>query len=106
MKKVIVAAMCVVMLFGTIATSYAEHGDWRGGIRERIHQAKERIERGVEHGTLTRHEARRLHEELDGIRAKIDRMKSDGDFGPREREQIHHDLNRLDRDITREKRGR
>jgi len=106
MKKVIFVAMCAIMLFGTVAIGYAEHGDWRGGIRERVHQAKERIERGVENGTLTRHDAKRLHEELDGIMGKIDRMKSDGDFGPREREQIHRDLNRLERDIAREKRGR
>ena len=104
MKKVIFAAMCAVMLFGTMAIVYAEHGDWRGGIRTRIHEAKHSIESGVQMGTLTRHDAKRLHEELDRIMDKIDRMKSEGEFSPREREHINHDLDRLDRDISREKR--
>ncbi len=58
MKKVILAMMFAVMLFGTIAIGHADRDDWHGGIRARIHEAHERIERGVERGSLTRHEAR------------------------------------------------
>jgi hypothetical protein len=104
MKKVMLAVMCAVMLFGTVAIGYAERGEWRGGIRTRIHEAKGRIDRGIERRTITRHEARRLQGELDRILDKIDRMKEDGYLSPREREKINHDLDRLDRDITREKR--
>jgi len=103
MKKVTIAVMVAAMLFGTIAISYAEREDWHGGIRTRIHEAQERIERGIERGTFTRHEARRLNEELDRILDKIDRMKSDGHLDMRERERINRDLDRLDRDIYREK---
>ena len=117
MKKLLFVLMCAVMLFGTTTTVNAEHGDrrgdgrdwrgdrgeWRGGIRSRIHDAKERIDRGIEHGSLTRHEARRLNRELDHILNKIDRMKSDGYLSERERERINRDLDRLDRDIRREK---
>ena len=104
MKKVTFVVMFAVMLFGTIAIGYAEHGDWHGGIRTRIHEANRRIERGIERGTLSRHEARRLKEELGSILDKIDRMKADGHLSQRERERINHELDRLDRDITREKR--
>ena len=103
MKKILFAGMCALMLFGMVAIGYAERGDWRGGIRTRIHDAKQRIERGIDHGTLTRHEARRLYDKLDNILDRIDRMKSDGHLSGRERDKINDDLDRLDRDIRREK---
>jgi septal ring factor EnvC (AmiA/AmiB activator) len=103
MKKMICAVICAVVVFGTIATGYAEQADWRGGIRFRIKDAKQKIERGVERGTLTRQEAGRLNDELGAILYKIDRMKADGQLSLGEREQINHDLDRLDRDIIREK---
>ncbi len=105
MKKMVFAMMFAIMLFATMATSYAERGDWHGGIRSRIIEDQERIERGVEHGSLTRHEARMLQRELGDILDKIDRMKADGRLDPREREIINRNLDRLDRDITREKRN-
>ncbi len=104
MKKGVLALMCAVVLFVTAATGYAGQKDWRGDIRARIREAKARIERGIEQGSLTRPEARRLHGELDGILDKIDRMKEDGHLSPRELEVINRDLDRLDRDIAREKR--
>ena len=104
MKKVIVAVICAVFVFGTIATGYAEQGDWRGGIRARIQEERQKIDRGIERGTLTRHEADRLNAELGTILDKIDRMRADGYLSPGERDQINNDLDRLDRDIAREKR--
>ena len=104
MKKVILAVMCAVVLFGTVAIVYAARGEWSGEIRTRIHDAKERIEQGIERGSLTRQEAKKLHRELDGILGKIDRMKDDGHLSPKERDIINRDLDRLDKHITREKR--
>ena len=103
MKKMMVFTMFAVMLFGTIATGYAEQGDWRGGIRSRIQESRQKIDRGVERGTLDRHEAGRLNAELGTILDKIDRMKADGQLSQGEREQINSDLTRLDRDIFKEK---
>ncbi len=62
-----------------------------------------RIERGIEHGSLTRHEANKLLGELHGIRERIDRMRDDGHLDPRERDIVHHDLDRLERHIALEK---
>jgi len=106
MKKAIVAIMFAVMLLGPAAIGHADRDDWRGGIRARIHEAHERIDRGIDRGSLTRPEARRLKEELNDILRKIDRMKDDGHLNHREREIISRDLDRLDRDITREKHDR
>jgi uncharacterized coiled-coil DUF342 family protein len=104
MKKLLLAVLFTVMMFGTIVTSHAYEGDWRGGIRTRIDTEYERIERGIERGTLTRHEARSLKEELDAILDKIEHLRSDGHLSRRERDEINHDLDRLHMDISREKR--
>jgi hypothetical protein len=103
MKKAFFALLCVIMLFGMAATGRADFGEWRGGIRERIHEAEERIDRGIERGALTQREAEMLHRELRTIFYKIDSMKEDGYLDGRERDIINHDLDRLDRDINREK---
>ena len=104
MKKVILAVICAVVLFGTIAVGYAARGEWRGEIRTRIIEAKANIERGIEQGSLTKKEARGLHGELEKIIQRIDRMKDDG-LSRREREKITKNLDRLDRNIAREKRN-
>jgi hypothetical protein len=104
MKKMAVAVILIVMSFGTIAVCDAREADRRGGIPDRIDVEYERIERGVERGALTRPEAHRLRGELKQILYKIDRMKRDGYLDPREREIINRKLDRLDRDITREKK--
>lgn len=78
--------------------------DWHGSIRERIREDHRRIERGFERGSLTRREARRLGAELDHILDKIDWLRRDGRLNRTEREVIHRDLDRLEREIRREKR--
>ena len=104
MKRVILAVICAAFVFGTIATGYAEQGDWRGGIRSRIQESKQKIDQGIAQGTLNRNEARRLNKELGRILNKIDRMKADGRLSQRDRDKINRDLDRLDRDIYKEKR--
>jgi septal ring factor EnvC (AmiA/AmiB activator) len=103
MKRVILVVICAVFVFGTLATGYAEQGDWRGGIRSRIQASKQKINQGVERGTLNRKEAGKLNNEFGKILNKIDRMKADGRISKREREKINRDLDRLDRDIFKEK---
>lgn len=103
MKRVLVAVMCAVFVFATLTAGYAEQGDWRGEIRVRIQESRQKIERGSERGTLNRQEVRRLNRELGTILSRIDRMKADGRLSHREREKTLRALDRLDRDIYREK---
>jgi len=103
MKRAILAVVCAVFVFGMITTGNAEQGDWRGGIRSRIQVSKQKIEQGIERGTLNRHEADKLNGELGAILNKIDRLKSDGYLSQGERDFINNDLDRLDRDIFKEK---
>jgi outer membrane murein-binding lipoprotein Lpp len=104
MKKMILAVICAVLVFGTITIGYAEQGDWRGGIRSRIQASKQKIEQGIDQGTLNKREARRLNKELGRILNKVDRMRADGRLSQGERNRINSDLDRLDRDIFKEKR--
>ncbi len=103
MKKMMLAVICAVFVFGTITTGYAEQGDWRGGIRSRIQVSKQKIDQGIERGTLNRYEADKLNAELGDILNKIDRMKADGYLSQSERDNINNNLDRLDRDIFKEK---
>lgn len=103
MKKMMLAVICAVFVFGTITTGYAEQGDWRGGIRSRIQESKQKIEQGIEQGTLNRYEADKLNTELGSILNQIDRMKADGYLSQGERDRINNNLDKLDRDIFKEK---
>ncbi len=83
----------------------ARRDEWRSSIRERIAKAERRIDRGVERGSLTRREAKRLRGELDDIRYQIDQMREDdGRLSRRERNRIHDRLDGLERRIREEKR--
>jgi len=116
MKRVTLLTMLAVMLFGALTISCvaepgrwqersdrSEQESWHGEIRDRIDEATRRIDRGIERGSLTRPEARRLNDELNGILGEISRMREDGHLDRRERERINRDLDRLDKDIDREK---
>jgi hypothetical protein len=105
MKKVLLAVMFATILFGAIGTGYAGQGDWRAEVRSRINKANHRIERGAERGSLTGPEAYRLKQELATILLKISYMKADGYLSQRERNKVNYDLDRLDREISREKRN-
>jgi hypothetical protein len=103
MKKVVFAVLFAAMLFGTMAIGHADRGGWRAEVRSRINAANHRIQRGAERGSLTQAEAFRLKQELGTILLKINYMKTDGHLSQRERNKINSDLDRLDRDIAREK---
>ena len=103
MRKAILAVICTVFVFGTIATGHAAQGDWRGEIRSRIQVSNHKIDQGVKRGSLTGPEAYRLKQELGTILLKINYMKADGYLNQRERNKINSELDKLDREIFREK---
>jgi hypothetical protein len=73
-------------------------------IATRIEAARGRINRNLESGSLSRGDARRLREQLDGIRDTEARMRRDGRLDHREREILDAKLDRLNREISAEKR--
>lgn len=104
MKKQVLSFVLSLLFLVTLATSYAYSGDWRSGIRSRIHEDQQRIQRGIDRGSLTKQEAKELRRELARILDKMDRMKQDGHLDRRDRERINRDLDRLSVHISREKR--
>lgn len=94
----------VVPAYPYPAGGYVIVPEQREGILERLEHSQSSIERATAKGRLTENEAQGLKQELDGIAGKIDGMRGDGHLNYREREQIHHDLDRLQKNIRREKR--
>ena len=114
MKKAFAVLLCVGFLLGATVASADDDwrggggwheggGGWHGGIHARIHATRERIERGVEQGRLSRHDAHRFMERLRAIDEEADRMREEGAFDPQTRAQINEELNDLNRDISIEK---
>ena len=101
MKKIFLAIFLMGMVIGSVALSYADQISARD-IRFRIRETRERIERGIDSGALTRNEARGLLRELDQLRDGIRHMKDDGYLSPRERERIDREIDRINRHIRRE----
>ena len=86
------------------ADVYAQAAPSSWEIDSRIHQAHERIDHNLERGALTLREAKRLRGELNGIRATEARMRRDGRLDHREREILDRKLDRLNSQISAEKR--
>src|SRR5450631_1773166 len=112
MSKTLVAAPILVGLLGlgcaalpaSAADVYAQSAPSAWEIDSRIRQAHERIDRNLERGALTLHDARRLRGELNGIRDTESRMRRDGRLDHREREILDRKLDRLNSEISAEKR--
>lgn len=68
--------------------------DW--AIDSRLQAAAQRIDRGRGKG-ITKKEAKRLSSELQDIRNRVSRMRSDGRLGARERNEIDRRLDQLER---------
>ncbi|MBL8447923.1 MAG: hypothetical protein JNJ44_10975 [Zoogloeaceae bacterium] len=79
------------------------HDDRREPIPARIESLERRIDRGIQSGALTRHEARDLQRELMDIRRREDQMRMDGRLSPDERARMHAALDRLERRVRAEK---
>jgi hypothetical protein len=113
MSKITFAAPVLVGLLGLgcgvaapsmAAEVYAQAAPSAWEIDSRIRQSHERINKNLERGALTIHEAKRLRGELDSIRDTEARMRRDGRLDHREREILDHKLDRLNEEISVEKR--
>jgi hypothetical protein len=112
MSKTLVAAPILAGLLGlgcaalpaSAGEVYAQGVPSAWEIDSRIRQAHERIDRNLERGALTLHDAKRLRGELNGIRNTEAKMRRDGRLDYHEREILDHKLARLNTEISAEKR--
>jgi hypothetical protein len=81
----------------------AHHGDGHHHARvdRRQHNQERRIERGIYRGELTRHEARRLHQQQRRIARLERRLRADGHLTRGERHILNERLERASRTIYR-----
>lgn len=118
-RYLVVLLVAFVLGIGLTTFSYAEegrHGGGHEGVREghqggghegvrdihnRLRAAHERIDRGIESGALTKHEAHKLKRELDAVRDDEARMRADGRLNHPERERLDRELDRLEKHIAR-----
>jgi hypothetical protein len=112
MSKTLVAAPILVGLLGlgcaalpaSAGEVYVQAAPSAWEIDSRIRQAHERIDKNLERGALTLHDAKRLRGELNRIRDTEARMRRDGKLDHREREILDRKLDRLNTEISAEKR--
>ena len=102
MKRTALAAFLAAAVLGLGMPAFAQPA---GNIHGRMDQMERRIEHGVQNGSLNRNEARDLRGQLSHIRDREARMRADGRLDHRERERLQNDLDRLDRQISRERRN-
>ncbi|NOY52321.1 MAG: hypothetical protein GXP58_01720 [Deltaproteobacteria bacterium] len=73
------------------------------GVNKRQRRQQHRIMSGAKSGALTPRETISLERQQVRIRKEEHRMKSDGVLTKKERCKLHHDLNRSNRGIYRQK---
>jgi uncharacterized membrane protein YebE (DUF533 family) len=72
-------------------------------VPQRQRKQEHRIERGIHNGKLTPKETQRLRNQQSVINLERAEAKSDGKITHRERADMQHDLNRLNKDIHHKK---
>jgi hypothetical protein len=70
-------------------------------VDQREDYQQQRIQQGIDSGSLTSGEARYLEREQNRIQAAEDRMRADGRLSPWERQRLNQMQNQASRDINR-----
>jgi hypothetical protein len=95
MKRIILALMATALLVPAFG---------QGEIKQREENQTDRINQGVQNGSLTRPEAARLKQQQRDVRQQVRQDKrSGGTFTPREKAQITRDQNRASKQIHKQK---
>lgn len=106
MKTKYIILLFTALFLGFATFSCAQGGDHSGGhegiqnIDHRIRAAHEKIDGGIQSGSLTREEAHRLKGELNAVRDDEVRMRADGRLNRHERDRLERELDRLERHIA------
>jgi len=99
MRKVLLAAVAVMMLAALVSCATRGYTSGGGDISDRIDNQQDRINAGISDGSLTRSEADIVQDNLNWIRREFSRAKSDGVVTRGEYDRITADLNHNDQMI-------
>jgi len=97
LKALFLAPLLAVLALPAVA----HHGHGGDRLEKRIDRQEIRINRGVRNGELTKHEARKLRKRHRKIERMYDRFLDDGRLSFRERNKMHHVLDRNSNRIKR-----
>lgn len=102
------AALCTVVLAVAAPAARAQTASDRMEERVDTRQARqdERIDRGVQNGSLTAREARHLERQQSAIGRAENRALADGHIGRREAARLEHRQDVASRQIARQKHDR
>ncbi|MGI9105925.1 MAG: hypothetical protein ACR2G4_06725 [Pyrinomonadaceae bacterium] len=102
MKKVLLLSV-IALLMGASGETFAQGRNGSGRIDNR--RDRERIQRGIRSGRITRDEARQIRERERQIRAERRGYRSDGTITREERREIRRDEREQDRYIRSQRRN-
>ena len=94
---------CLLLFSGLVFGQTTTYGTNDPGIQKRMQNQEQRINQGVQSGSLTPREAGKLDAEQAKIQQTEERMKSDGQLTPQERERLTNMQNRASGKIYRQK---
>ena len=109
MKISVITSLAAFAAVGTLLVGTAANAQdayhHSHGINQRLHNQHSRIEQGLRHGDLTRHEAHNLRRTDARIHRQEhrDRMVNGGNLTNRERRHLNGELNRDSGRIRRDK---
>ena len=75
-------------------------------VDNRQERQEKRIENGIENGTLTEAEAKKLKKQQGRIQKIEERAEADGTISKKEKKHMQHALNNANRDIKRKKHNK
>ena len=99
------AVVILTLFFFSITSAYAQNYNQRERwhqLNNQIHDAQAKINSGLHDGSLTKHEAERLHDELRRIESDMTRAGEDG-LSRKDMERLDREFAKLRRDIYRER---
>ncbi len=102
-KLVLIAGCSLTVAAGTAFAQTQTVGTNDPGIQKRMENQEQRIDQGVQSGTLTPKEAGRLEAEQTKIQQTEQRMKSDGRLTGKERQRLNNMQDRSSQHIYRQK---
>ena len=102
-RVVLIAGCCLSVATGAAFAQVQTSRDERPGIQKRIENQEQRIDQGVQSGTLTPKETGKLEAEQAKIQQTEQRMKSDGQLTGKERERLNNMQDRSSQQIYRQK---
>ena len=101
MKPTLTIASAGLLLASLTLSPYSAADVNTTRIDQRQENQQERIERGVDSGRLTEHEANRLENQQTRIDNREEAAKADGIVTPAERARLSHQQNKANRNIRR-----